>query len=102
MPMSVSVLSATALRRALNIRDLTDPEQGPHAMQLLLEAIASALIDAWAATRITSRQSPIVSIADNYDRLHYPPDGAARAARYSRYVCEAALLRTHTSAGIPP
>ena len=39
---------------------------------------------------------------DNYDRLGYPPDGAARDARYTRYVCETALLRTQTSAMLPP
>jgi phenylalanyl-tRNA synthetase alpha chain len=99
---SISILGATALRRALSVRDLTDPEQGPHAMQLLLESVASSLSSSWGARRITSRESPIVSIADNYDRLHYPPDGAARDARYTRYVCETALLRTHTTAQIPP
>jgi len=43
-----------------------------------------------------------VSVADNYDRLHYPPGGAARDARYTRYLCETALLRTQMSAVIPP
>ena len=35
-------------------------------------------------------------------RLLYPADGAARDARYTRYVCEGALLRTQTSALVPP
>jgi phenylalanyl-tRNA synthetase alpha chain len=100
--MSISILSAAELRRALNLRDLTDPEQGPHAMQLVLDVIASALRGAWGIAPTVSRHSPIVSIRDNYDRLHYPPDGAARDARYTRYVCETAVLRTHTSAQIPP
>jgi phenylalanyl-tRNA synthetase alpha chain len=43
-----------------------------------------------------------VSVEDNYDNLGYPPDGAARDARYTRYVTPRLLLRTQTSAMIPP
>ena len=38
---------------------------------------------------------------ENYDRLHYPPEGAARDARYTRYLNDAVILRTQTSAMIP-
>jgi phenylalanyl-tRNA synthetase alpha chain len=99
--MSVSILSAEELRRALSVRDLTDPTSGPHALQQLVEAALEALRQAWGCAIRVHRQSPIVSIADNYDRLHYPPGGAARDARYTRYVCDTALLRTQTSAMIP-
>lgn len=99
--MSVSILSAEELRRALSVRDLTDPTSGPHALQQLVEAALEALRQAWGCAVRVHRQSPIVSIADNYDHLHYPPEGAARDARYTRYVCDAALLRTQTSAMIP-
>ena len=40
-------------------------------------------------------------MVDNYDRLRYPKDGPARAIKYTRYVCDTALLRTSTSAIIP-
>jgi phenylalanyl-tRNA synthetase alpha chain len=96
------VLSAEEVRRALSIRDLTDPTAGPHALQQLIDAASAALVAAWGATARSCRRSPIVSVADNYDRLHYPPDGAARDARYTRYLCETALLRTQTSALVPP
>jgi phenylalanyl-tRNA synthetase alpha chain len=99
--MSVSILSAEELRRALSVRDLTDPASGPHALQQLIEAALEALRQAWGCAVRVHRQSPIVSIADNYDHLHYPPEGAARDARYTRYVCDTALLRTQTSAMIP-
>ena len=95
---AIAPLSIVELRRALAIRDLTDPSQGPHAMQLLLDEIHAAL----PAPIEVHRASPIVSVADNYDRLGYPPGGAARDARYTRYVCDVALLRTQTSAMIPP
>jgi len=100
--MSVCILSADAVRRALSVRDLTDPAAGPHAMQRLIEEVLAALREAWHGDVRLHRQSPIVSISDNYDRLRYPPEGAARDARYTRYVCDTALLRTQTSAMIPP
>ena len=91
-------ISTSELVRALSLRDLSDPAHGPHAMQVLLDAIHAALP---APVRV-HRGSPIVSITDNYDRLHYPPGGAARDARYTRYVCDTAVLRTQMSAMIPP
>ena len=42
-----------------------------------------------------------LTLADNYDHLGYPPEGMARDARYTRYVTEQYLLRTHTSAMVP-
>jgi len=85
-----------------SLRDLTDEAQGPHAMQLLVRDLVSALAATWASLVIVHRASPIVSIEDNYDRLHYPKDGAARDARYTRYVSETMVLRTQTSAMVPP
>ncbi|APR79331.1 Phenylalanyl-tRNA synthetase alpha chain [Minicystis rosea] len=100
--MRPSILSAEAVRRALSIRDLTHPAEGPHALQTIVGDIVAALSEAWSCEARVHRASPIVSIADNYDRLHYPPEGAARDARYTRYVCDTTLLRTQTSAMIPP
>lgn len=99
--MKHSVLSHEALERALDLRDLTDPLQGPHAMQRIVNAIHGALAARWGCRRHLHRAAPIVAVADNYDRLGYPPDGAARDARYTRYVTERMPLRTHTSAAIP-
>jgi phenylalanyl-tRNA synthetase alpha chain len=47
------------------------------------------------------RRSPVVLITDNYDRLFYEPDAIARSARYSHYIDEKRMLRTHTTASIP-
>lgn len=99
--MKNSKLSLDALRQALNLRDLANPKDGHHAMQLILHDIVQALQNAWACESKIYRESPIVSIQDNYDRLKYPADGAAREARYTRYVCDTALLRTHATAMVP-
>jgi phenylalanyl-tRNA synthetase alpha chain len=99
--MTISYLTARALRQALNLLDLTDPEDGPHAMQLLIDEILQALQKEWACEMKLYRESPIITIEDNYDKLGYPPGGAARDARYTRYVTDGILLRTMTSAMIP-
>jgi len=97
-----AILSPDALERALALRDLTDPAQGPHAMQRLVDAAVQALARAWGCPVTIERAHPIVRVADNYDRLLYPPGGAARDARYTRYVGHDTLLRTQSSAMIPP
>jgi phenylalanyl-tRNA synthetase alpha chain len=99
--MSTAIIDASAYRRALATRDLTDAALGPHAMQALVQSAIEALREAWSCPVVVYRAPPVVSIADNYDDLHYPRDGAARDARYTRYIAESKLLRTQTSAMIP-
>jgi len=100
--MSKTILNADSCAKSLSIRDLTDEAQGPHAMQLVVRSVVETLVRAWQCKAVVHRASPVVSTEDNYDRLHYPMDGAARDARYTRYVSEGTLLRTQTSAMIPP
>ncbi|HKP75515.1 MAG TPA: hypothetical protein VJT67_08220 [Longimicrobiaceae bacterium] len=99
--MKPAILTPDALHRALTLRDLADPAAGPHAMQQVVAAIGEALAARWGCEARVHRAHPVVPLADNYDRLHYPPGGAARDARYTRYVSETTLLRTHTTAMIP-
>ena len=99
--MTLQLLTPEALERALILRDLSDPRQGPHAMQQIVKAIYDALAACWHCQRYLHRTPPILSVAENYDRLGYPPDGAARDARYTRYVTATHLLRTMTSAMVP-
>jgi phenylalanyl-tRNA synthetase alpha chain len=96
--MEQTYLTTAQLRQALNLRDLSDPADGPHAMQAITQGILDALAEEWNCEVIVHRQNPIVTVSENYDALHYPPDGASRDARYSRYVCDDTLLRTQTSA----
>jgi phenylalanyl-tRNA synthetase alpha chain len=100
--MKPAILSHDAYLRAVTLRDLSDPAQGPHAMQQLIDRILQALRTRWGCELRVHRAHPLVPLEHNYDRLHYPPDGAARDARYTRYVSETTVLRTQTSAMIPP
>ena len=95
------LMSAEEVRRSLSVRDLTDEARGPHAMQMLLREIVEALREAWACEVLIHRESPIVSVEENYEALGYPPEGASRDARYTRYLNGRTILRTQTSAMIP-
>src|SRR4051812_3018618 len=99
---TVNPLSPAALAADLAVRDLTDPASGPHALQLLVSAILDAASARWpSASLVVHRGSRVVSVADNYDHLGYPPSAKARDSRYTRYVDQHRLLRSQTSALIP-
>lgn len=95
-------LTAEQLARELALRDLTDSAAGLHAIQLLVEAAASALTTAWGCAERRALGPRLVGIADNYDNLGFTADAASRDARYSRYVDQDLMLRSHASAMIPP
>lgn len=84
--MSKQSLDTRAYQRALAVRDLTDAALGAHAMQLLVQHPIEALRNLWQCPVIVYRAPPVVSVAENYDDLMYPPDGASHDARYTRYV----------------
>ncbi|GGX40311.1 PheS-related mystery ligase SrmL [Saccharospirillum salsuginis] len=94
-------LNLDQLIHALSLRDLSDPGQGPHAMQRLITDIQSAVLTHYSCPLQQLRTSPLVPVRDNYDALGYPADGPAREARYSRYVAPGWMLRTQTSTLVP-
>lgn len=99
-------LSAEQLTHDLAIPDLSDPADGPHAVQLVADTAVSALEDAWnrdgARCELRWCRGPrIVPIADNYDLLGYGAADVTRARRYSRYVDEKRMLRSHSTAIVP-
>ena len=97
----MTYLEPAALRRCLDLRDLSDPTAGPHAMQHVVDALERALARAWAIPVRRHRGDRIVPVADHYDRLRYPADAVTRDARYTRYVDGGRMLRAHTTAAIP-
>lgn len=98
----ITHLSPAQLRHDLGIRDLSDPAQGPHAIQILIDRAADSLSRAWDCEVRWCRGQRIVPVADNYDRLGYPAGAISRAARYTRYVDDERLLRSHSTAMVPP
>lgn len=95
-------LSEQQLARDLAVRDLTDPSHGPHAIQLLIEAAVTALVDAWGCGVRWCRGSRVVPVTDNYDALLIEGQAVTRDSRYTRYVDDQHMLRSHSSAMVPP
>lgn len=92
-------MNVTELSSALSVRDLTDPAQGEHAIQHVVELVCRAVP---AGEVRVVRTHPMVPVEDNYEKLGYAPGAVTRDARYTRYVSETCMLRSHTSAAIPP
>lgn len=101
MSHSVSYITQQQLQRDLGIRDLSDPSEGPHAIQLLVGRAVDALTQAWPCEVRWCPGPKSVPIADNYDRLGFGPETITRDARYTRYVDGQHMLRSHSSAMIP-
>jgi phenylalanyl-tRNA synthetase alpha chain len=95
-------LTAAQLARDLAMTDLSDPADGPHAIQLLVERAVTALTGVWGCEARWCRGPRVVTIADNYDRLGYRPAAVTRDARYTRYVGDRRVLRSHSTAMVPP
>ena len=89
-------------RSALGIRDLSDPREGPHAIQLLIDRAVEALSRASSCEIRWCRGPEVVPVADNYDRMGYAASAITREARYTRYVSTRQMLRSHSSAMIAP
>ena len=98
----VSCLNPAQLRRDLGVRDLSDPAEGPHAIQILIGRAVEELCRAWNCEVRWCRGPRVVPVADNYDRLGYVADAITRDTRYTRYVDAGHMLRSHASAMIPP
>lgn len=94
-------LSPEQLACDLSIRDLTDPAAGAHALQLVLERAVDALAHRWGCEVRWWRGDRVVTVEDNYDNLGYRTDDVTRESRYTRYVDDTRMLRSHSSAMIP-
>ncbi|KKQ07238.1 MAG: Phenylalanyl-tRNA synthetase domain protein [Parcubacteria group bacterium GW2011_GWB1_36_5] len=100
--MKKEIMSPKRLVASLAIRDLTDPKNGIHAINLIIQKVELALKEAYSETIIEEiRTDPIVSVKNNFEDLLFPEDNLGRSSRYTRYVAPDKVLRTHTSAAIP-
>lgn len=100
--MKKEIMSQERREKSLATVDLSDPKNGVHAINLVVAKVNTALQEAYPEAVLKEvRTDPIVPIKENYDDLLFPADNAGRSSRYTRYVDEMHLLRTHTSAAIP-
>ncbi len=69
---------------------------------MLVDLAVDALAQTWGCDVRRERWPRVVPLEDNYDRLRYPRADVTRDARYTRYVDDGHVLRSHASAMIPP
>ncbi len=100
--MRIEVMTERRLRETLAIPDLSDPKNGIHAINLVVQKLVTGFIELadWPTPEVV-RTNPITTVANNFDRLRFPKDNTGRSSIYTRYVSHDTVLRTHTSAMIP-
>jgi phenylalanyl-tRNA synthetase alpha chain len=96
-----SYLNPVQLQCDLEARDLSDPAEGPHAIQILIGRAVERLSHAWSCEVRWCHGPRTVPVADNYDQLGYAAEAITRDTRYTRYVDARHMLRSHASAMIP-
>ncbi len=94
-------LSNEKIVEILSVKDLTNPLNGSHSIQLVMNKILKSLKNEMNLNIQIHRNSSIVSLEDNYNYLLYPKDGAARDSKYTKYISDNLILRTQTSSMIP-
>lgn len=94
------ISSPEIIEEALKIEDLT-ADGSTHAINIVRLGVQRELEEAGFPNIHIVRDSPIVSVADNFDKLLFPADNMGRSSVYTRYVDSEHVLRTHTSASVP-
>jgi len=94
-------LTKEQLKKDLEIRDLSDKNQGEHCMQLIMDEVIDALKEYWNCPVTIYREDPIVTLEDNYDKLKIEKESVLRSEVYTRYVDDNHVLRTMASVMVP-
>jgi len=99
--MKIKYLGEQELQDCLEIKDLSDERNGIHAINLIMNEIKSNLLLNYGIVPSIIRNSPIVNVSDNYDKLYYPIDDITKSSIYTRWVNDENILRTQVTSGIP-
>lgn len=98
----VTIMPPERLKASLKIPDLTDPKNGKHAINVIIKKIENNLKRVYLEYIFEEvRTDPRVTVKENFDDLLFPANNVGRSSRYTRYITEDIILRTHTSAAIP-
>lgn len=96
----VSKMPQDVLDKYLSIPDLTDPANGTHAINLVIEKLQKSFRANYPPVQIRT-SNRISNVIDEFDSLHIPLDSPQRSSEYVRYIDEFNLLRSHTTPLIP-
>ena len=93
-------LTKEDLNTLLNKRDLT--QESDHCISLIENDIKDTLNKHYGIIPKMHRGNAIVSMEDNYASLGYNANEVTLGARYTKYLSEDTMLRTHMTSTIPP
>lgn len=96
--MEIKYLTNEELYKSLQIEDLSLNKE--HAIHLILEDITQNINIKYGKTSII-RETPIVNVKDNYDKLYYPSEDITKSSRYTRWIDKTTILRTQVTSAIP-
>jgi phenylalanyl-tRNA synthetase alpha chain len=65
---------------------LTHPANGIHAINLIVYTIAEALQASGYSEPTIWRSHPITTVANNFDKLYFPPESLSRSPKYTRII----------------
>jgi len=105
MRLRFEVSSPDTVQRLLAVEDLTLPSQEGQERNIVgkvYDQVIRKLEEHNFPNIRVVRDSPIVTASDNFDSLLFSPGNPGRSSTYTRYTDEDHVLRTHTSASIPP
>ncbi|MFH7027895.1 MAG: hypothetical protein ACHBN1_21485 [Heteroscytonema crispum UTEX LB 1556] len=80
---------------------MTNPANGIHVINLIVYKIAEVLQTSGYPQPTIWRSSSITTVANNFDKLYFPKESLSRSPKYTRYLPDGKLLRTHTTAIMP-
>lgn len=98
-PVYMQYLTTSELSSLLCIEDLT--LKTGHVIQLLVERIEKELFKKYNVNIEACNDSRLVEKIYNYDRLYYPTDDVTLNSKYTKWLNESQMLRSHTSCMIP-
>lgn len=81
------------------MQDLT--QQNNHAISLVCKKIHDIMAEYSGLKPYITNGPHIVSKHDNYDALYYDDNDVTRDTRYTHYLEDGTLKRTHTTSAIP-
>lgn len=100
--MKIEIMSQDQVARSLAFKDLSDPRNGIHAVNLVLDRIIERLSSVKSyPTLILERRPHITTVEENFDNLLFPADSMVRSSTHTRYLSANTVLRTNASSIIP-
>lgn len=100
VPLPPDLSKPEVVRESLAVKDLT-AEHSKHAVNLIKEGVTAELLEQNFPNVTALRGDPVVSVADNFDRLGYEANAIGRSSIRTRYIDENHILRTQLASLMP-